>query len=280
MVMIAAVCGMLAGCDDERTARHELVVGSGSAPADRVAAAIYAGVLRHAGADVSDPPRIADVRALLDRTATGDIDLFAGYSGQLLDVLVPQSSAMSSDDVYEELNRVLPQGVSVGDATPVNNVVQVVVAKSVAASASARSLADCAMLPAQMQVATTDDVRASGLALMDATGCRHGATLTQPSSSAVADHVATGRFYGLIAAVDPGAGDTRLQALTDDGDHQRAQNLVPVFRSASLTREEFKAINRVAGELTTADLATMAADAASGGRADDIASRWLGEHSL
>ena len=60
----------------------------------------------------------------------------------------------------------------------------------------------------------------------------------------------------------------------------RAQNLVPVYRTAALTRSEVKQINRVAGEITTADLAELARRADAGTKPRDLAAGWLGEHGL
>ena len=60
----------------------------------------------------------------------------------------------------------------------------------------------------------------------------------------------------------------------------RAQNLVPVYRTAALTRSEVKQINRVAGEITTADLAELARRADAGAKPRDLAAGWLGEHGL
>ncbi|MBD0023309.1 hypothetical protein GII33_07775 [Gordonia pseudamarae] len=60
----------------------------------------------------------------------------------------------------------------------------------------------------------------------------------------------------------------------------RAQVLVPVYRSAALSRKDMKTVNKVAGELTTADLEALADRAAQGGEPGDLAAAWLTEHGL
>ena len=60
----------------------------------------------------------------------------------------------------------------------------------------------------------------------------------------------------------------------------RAEVLVPVYRSAALSRDDVKTINKVAGEITTGDLATMAARVQRGDDPRELAVTWLGEHGL
>lgn len=58
-----------------------------------------------------------------------------------------------------------------------------------------------------------------------------------------------------------------------------AQQLVPVYRSAALDREQLKAINKVAGELTADDLVVLVRAARTGDPAA-LASRWVVAHGL
>jgi glycine betaine/choline ABC-type transport system substrate-binding protein len=96
-----------------------IVVGVVDTPVGRVVAAIYQGALSHTGVRVADKPSGGTESQLMDRLAGGSVDLLAGFSGDLLHLLAPQSTAVSSDDVYKELNRALPQGVYAGDLTTV-----------------------------------------------------------------------------------------------------------------------------------------------------------------
>ncbi|NMO01170.1 hypothetical protein HH308_08055 [Gordonia sp. TBRC 11910] len=58
-----------------------------------------------------------------------------------------------------------------------------------------------------------------------------------------------------------------------------SQQLVPVYRSAALRRDQLKTINKVAGELTADDLVTLVAQARTGDPAA-IAARWVLTHGL
>ncbi len=92
--------------------------------------------------------------------------------------------------------------------------------------------------------------------------------------------VGTVLFRKLIS-VARAKGYKSLRITTGAGnDAMRAQDLVPIFRTAALSRTLFRAMNKVAGELTTADLTTMAAEVDGGAELSGVATRWLGEHSL
>ena len=151
------------------------------------------------------------------------------------------------------------------------------------------------------------------MAAFAAQGCRFGAVESVGSAREVIARVGTARAAGVVTALDaavaldpaaPQIQALRVPAPTQDDAGQpstpsnpatspqsqsqspspqsgpRAQNLVPVYRTAALTRSEVKQINRVAGEITTADLAELARRADAGTKPRDLAAGWLGEHGL
>lgn len=293
-----AVLALLVGCAQPTTpSTAELHVGSSSSPAMRVMAEIYAGALRNTGTEVAREVIVGDDPELLDAMQKTDVDLFPAFTGQLLSVLTPETTAVTAEAVYNDVNRALPQGVSVGDATPVLASPQVVVATRVAEPAQVTGLADCGRLPAGLTVLTVGAPDTAVLRSFADAGCRFGAVQALPDASAVVDRVATGAAVGVLTPLEL-SGDRRgsatsVQALRvstpEDGDGQvsavvaagpRAQTLVPVYRGAALSRDDVKTINKVAGEITTADLAAMAASVARGSDPHEIAVTWLGDHGL
>lgn len=121
LVLLCAGVVALTGCSSPLAApRTTVVIGAVDTPLGRVVAAIYQGALSHTGIKVSAKSPGGTESQLMDRLASGNVDLLAGFSGELLHLLVPQSTAVSSDDVYKELNRALPQGVYAGDLTTVS----------------------------------------------------------------------------------------------------------------------------------------------------------------
>ncbi|PZT97956.1 MAG: glycine/betaine ABC transporter substrate-binding protein [Gordonia sp. (in: high G+C Gram-positive bacteria)] len=255
-VLVVACALMVSGCSDPGPAPQELVMGSTADTASRVATAIYAGALRGAGAAVSDEHPVADYGGLLDQMDNRTVDLFPAWSGELLAQLDPGASGRTSEDVYNQLNQALPQGVSAGDATTVQNKPLVFVSSDLAAEPAPQTVSDLA-----------------------GAGCAFGPARVMDAQAAVAE-VAAGRAAGLFSALGVVADDAGLQGLDDGNDAMRAQDLVPIFRTAALSRTLFRAMNKVAGELTTADLTTMAAEVDGGAELSGVATRWLGEHSL
>jgi osmoprotectant transport system substrate-binding protein len=254
-------------------------MGSKADTSSRVAAAIYAGALRGAGAVVSDEHPVSDYGGLLDQMDDRAVDLFPAWSGELLAQLDPGATGRTSDDVYNQLNQALPQGVSAGDATTVQNKPLVFVSSALATAADADELAECSRLPAGLPLVTIAEPAPQTIDELVGAGCVFGPTRVLDAQAAVAE-VAAGRAAGLFSALGVVADDAGLQGLDDGNDAMRAQDLVPIFRTAALSRTLFRAMNKVAGELTTADLTTMAAEVDGGAELPVVATRWLGEHSL
>ncbi|WP_308204791.1 glycine betaine ABC transporter substrate-binding protein [Gordonia sputi] len=304
------VTGVLAGCSDSSrgsaSSSRLLHLGSADDSALRVMAEIYAGALRDVGAPVADDMARGDDTALLDEMDRARVDLFPAFSGELLTSLAPKSTVTSSDEVYDELNRSLPQGVSVGDATPVSATPQVFVATSLAQSSNVTDLSECGRLPEGLPVVVVGRPQPADMAVFAAQGCRFGAVESVGSAREVIARVGTAQAVGVVTALDaavavdssaPKIQALRVPAPTQQNAGQtpstpvtpstpspqsgpRAQNLVPVYRTAALTRSEVKQINRVAGEITTADLAELARRADAGAKPRDLAAGWLGEHGL
>lgn len=279
LAALAVGCLLLLGCGDPGPTPQALVTGSTADTPSRVAAAIYAGALRGAGADVSDEHPVGTDAELLGKLDDRSLDLMPAWSGELLGQLDPGATARSADDVYGQLNQALPQGVSAGDVTSVADKELVFVAQSLATSVGVDELAECARLPVGLPLVTIDEPDPDIAAALSAAGCEFGPLQKLDTQTAVAE-VAAGRAAGLFAPLGVVADDSGLQGLADTGDVLRAEDLVPVFRTAALSRGLFQAMNKVAGELTTADLSTMSREVDGGADISTVAQRWLGEHSL
>ncbi|MCZ4577956.1 glycine/betaine ABC transporter substrate-binding protein [Gordonia amicalis] len=309
--LIVALAVVLAGCgDDAASPPRGIVIGSSDDAAMRVMAEVYAGALRNAGSVVSADRLRGDDATLLDEMDRADLDLFPAFTGDLLTMLAPSSTAVGAEDVYVELNRSLPQGVSVGDETPVSGAPQIFVSTALAGSVGATGLDDCALLPAGLPVVATSDPDPATLNAFTSAGCRLGPVETVDTTDQVLRRAADGNAVGLLTPLDiagedaegassdvqalrnsEGGGDTPDNA-PDGGEASterepaaeqtgpRAEVLVPVFRSAALNRDQVKTMNKVAGEITTADLATMSGEVETGSDPRDVALEWLAEHGL
>lgn len=276
--LVLAASLTLAGCSEPGPAAQPLVTGSAPDTPSRVVTAIYAGALRNAGADVSDDHPVGDYAELLAGMDERSVDLMPAWSGELLAQLDPGAAGRSTEDVYNELNQALPQGVSVGDATSVQDKALVYISSELATTTDVDELSDCAALPPGLPLVTVVEPDPVTLTELGSAGCAFAPPVVLGVDEAIAE-VATGRAAGLFSALGVVGDDSGLQALADTDDALRAQDLVPVFRTAALDRDLFRAMNKVAGELTTADLTTMAEQVDGGAEVSAVAGRWLAEHS-
>lgn len=308
-----ALVGVIAGCSDQQpSVNRPLVMGAANTPQMAVLAQIYAGALRDSGTEVSSSVRIGDDRKLLDEMDSAQVDLFPAYTGRLLGQLAPELTPVTADDVYTDLNKSLPQGVSVGDATMVSATPQVFVATRSAEQTTGADLADCGRLTAGLPVLVVGAPDETVLREFTAAGCRFGPVESVPSSTEAAARIASGAAVGVMTPLDV-AGDStsgaaasstaasgtaastsgpQIRALppqtpdTQGGAGAtavvgpRAQQLVPVYRTAAFSRDQVKTVNKVAGELTAADLATLTRRTLAGEHPSDLAGEWLAEHSL
>ena len=269
-----------------------------------VVADIYRQVLRSAGASVADDTAVGDYGQLLDDVGGGRVSMFGAFDGDLLTRLAPSSTATSPDDVYTDLNRALPQGVSVGDPTTVSDQVQVVVTASVASSSGVDALSECSRLPAGLSLVGDRDLDAATASALTAAGCRFAPYRRLDSVDAVLAEVRGGRAAGVVSPLSAAGTATDLTSLTPaaaatedsnsggstptsasaaapDPTAIRAQILVPVYSSGALTRDQVRTMNKVAGELTTADLAGMAQRVAQGqATRSAVVGGWLAEHGF
>ncbi|GAB93678.1 putative ABC transporter substrate-binding protein [Gordonia rhizosphera NBRC 16068] len=297
ILVVLTLVATVTGCSETDTTDDALVVGSSGTPAMEVMAQIYAGVLRHAGSRVSQNEPIGDDRALLDEMDAGTVDLFPSFGGRLVTELAPGLNPQTPSEVYDDLNRSLPQGVSVGDPTTVSVTPQVFVSTAVAERSGVNDLADCARLPAGLPVVVVGSPDETVMETFRAAGCRFGAVESVSSAADAVARVATGDAAAVLTPLDvSGAQKTgdeadlralRVEAPEEDGSAAtvvvtgpRPQELVPVYRTAALNSTEVKAVNTVAGEMSTAELATLVAEVNRGADPQEVAVNWLGEHGL
>lgn len=273
ILALCTVAGILTGCGEQD--RSPLRIASADRPDLRVAAAIYAAAFTRAGipATLDGSGPASDAR-LLSAVAAGELDLYPAYTGRLLSELTPSATADGGEELAAEISRSLPQGVAIGDPTEASDRPQLLIAASVREDYQVDTVALCGRLPAGLPLVTAADLPA---AVEEAFApCRPGPVERVDDPHTLLQRVATGRALGILPALQIAAiGDLgQVRTIPADGP-PRAQNLVPVYRSAALDRAALKQLSRVAGELTTADLAELADRVAAGEDPGAVAAGWL-----
>jgi osmoprotectant transport system substrate-binding protein len=256
-----------------------VVVGSGDTAPDELVARFYAGALARIGTHVTAKLDLGDTSAALHALDTDAVTLVPGFTGELARHYDPEAAQTTPDELKAQVSGSLPEGESISDPSQTTDWrASVVVTDAVVARFGAHSLRDLAphcgdlvlgvptgtVLPASLRTDYHCDF----------------AQVRQYPPDRLPAALRTGAVHAalLAPAVDPGAGTT---ALTDEDYAFPAQNPVPVYRTGSLSDAQVKTLNRVAGELETADLAAMVRDLAAHRRsADEIAHSWLDLHGF
>ncbi|MCZ4079522.1 ABC transporter substrate-binding protein [Rhodococcus sp. H36-A4] len=286
VVVLVLLSCVAMSCGAAEQPSSTIVVGSSDTVQSELLAQIYAGALRSSGADVRaqlDAGNSGDSLAALDR---GDVDVVPELIGELLDTFDSTSEATEADDVFADLNKSLPQGLSVSDYATAEDGVALVIADA-SPFPGAETITDIASRCSQATVSVTA-VNVEALnRVRDLYGCSFASVRIEADEEAVVEAVEAGAVkgsesvaVGVIRTASSGPKAKDLTALDDDEGAFRPQNVVPLFRDGVLNENEIKAFGVVAGELTTADLADMIGEVRGGARSDEVAARWLGEHNL
>ncbi|MGB3708511.1 glycine betaine ABC transporter substrate-binding protein [Gordonia sp. (in: high G+C Gram-positive bacteria)] len=275
----ATAATLLSACGSDN--QVPLRVSSDGTVSMRVAAQVYAKALARTGVRVDVTDEVAGDRRLLERAAEGEVDLFPAFTGDLLTTLTPAPTAVTGDEVATAVNRALPQGVTIGDPASVSNRRQLVVAENLIGTSGLADLSDCAVLPVGLPLVTTGVLTSEERRSFDV--CRFGSIVDQQSPAqvlaAVRDSRALGTLTGLEAAGTL-AGQDAVVAVRSADAGPMAEDLVPVFRSGSIGKSQMKALSRVAGELTTADVVAMSNRVAKGADPAVVASEWVSTHGV
>ncbi|QBJ97807.1 ABC transporter substrate-binding protein [Rhodococcus sp. ABRD24] len=260
-----------------------VVVGSGDSIESEVVARIYAGALAAAGTRTELRTGIGNRGAYLAALDADTVSLVPDRTGRLLQHFDPDSAATEEEEVYEALNKSLPEGLSVSDYALADDRSTLVLAAGQAGRLSARSLEDlaprCGELTLRASETFSQDV--NGLSrLQSVYGCTFGQVLPGgPDAQVSADVLAGSALVGGITAGSPEIRPDDLTVLADDESAFMAQNVVPLFRTGTLGDAQVKALNVVAGELTTADLAELVGRIRDGKVSSaDAAGEWLSDH--
>ncbi|MCF8570603.1 ABC transporter substrate-binding protein [Gordonia sp. HY002] len=274
--VVVAVSLAACGGDDDPV----LTVGHDGSVESRTAAAVYAGALARTGLQVETVADSASQAELLDQVASGGLGLYPAFTGDLLVQLTPAPKAVTAPDVLADVNRSLPQQVSIGDPALVSDRWQILAQQTAIEASGAETLADCGRLQGEekpLLVTRTPPPSVLGAVAV----CEHGPVQTVATAEEAASRVRSGDALGLTTALDSASVDdlTGVQTLKSDG-APIAQQLVPVFASGPMAKPQLKALSRVAGELTTADLAQMMRKVRDGSDPRAVARQWLSTNGV
>ena len=294
LAMTATVVGAalaLAGCasgdpldpgtePDAGGSSETIVVGSQAYYSNEIIAEIYAQALENAGFEVERNLNIGQRDAYLPAIEAGEVDLFPEYTGNLLQYYVPETEATASDEVYEELQGALPEGLQVLDQSPATDQDSYNVTREFAEANDLASIADLAgveglILGGNPELAERP-YGPAGLQEVYGVTVEFQATGETTVESLLAGVVNIANVY----SADPRIGENDLVTLDDPEGLFLASNVVPLA-SADLPQEAIDLINEISAALTAEGLVALnvqsTVDQLS---AAEIAEGWLTENGF
>jgi osmoprotectant transport system substrate-binding protein len=291
MAVLASVALVLSGCaaaaEDEApemdaapAMTEVIVVGSQAYYSNEIIAEIYAQALESAGYQVERKFQIGQRDAYLPELESGAVDLFPEYTGNLLQFYAPDTMATQADEVYEELQSALPEGLTALAMSPATDQDSYNVTADFAAENNLVSIADLAGLEGLVLGGAPElEERPYGPAgLLETYGVVVG-------FDATGDITVDALVEGVISLANVYSGDPRiaefgLVTLADPEGLFLASNVVPIA-SSDVAAELASIIDPISLALTPEALVALNLQSIKDQlSAADIAAAWLAENGF
>jgi osmoprotectant transport system substrate-binding protein len=289
--VLASAALVLSGCEaaaedeapemDAAPAMTEvIVVGSQAYYSNEIIAEIYAQALESAGYEVERKFQIGQRDAYLPELESGAVDLFPEYTGNLLQFYAPDTMATQADEVYEELQSALPEGLTALAMSPATDQDSYNVTAEFAAENNLVSIADLAGLEGLVLGGAPElEERPYGPAgLLETYGVVVG-------FDATGDITVDALLEGVISLANVYSGDPRiaefgLVTLADPEGLFLASNVVPIA-SSDVAAELAAIIDPISLALTPEALVALNLQSIKDQlSAADIAAAWLAENGF
>ena len=257
-----------------------IVVGSQAYYSNEIIAEIYAQALESAGYEVERKFQIGQRDAYLPELESGAVDLFPEYTGNLLQFYAPDTMATQADEVYDELQSALPEGLTALAMSPATDQDSYNVTAEFAAENSLVSIADLAGLEGLVLGGAPElEERPYGPAgLLETYGVVVG-------FDATGDITVDALVEGVISLANVYSGDPRiaefgLVTLADPEGLFLASNVVPIA-SSDVAAELASIIDPISLALTPEALVALNLQSIKDQlSAADIAAAWLAENGF
>lgn len=257
-----------------------IVVGSQAYYSNEIIAEIYAQALESAGYEVERKFQIGQRDAYLPELESGAVDLFPEYTGNLLQFYAPDTMATQADEVYDELQSALPEGLTALAMSPATDQDSYNVTADFAAENNLVSIADLAGLEGLVLGGAPElEERPYGPAgLLETYGVVVG-------FDATGDITVDALVEGVISLANVYSGDPRiaefgLVTLADPEGLFLASNVVPIA-SSDVAAELASIIDPISLALTPEALVALNLQSIKDQlSAADIAAAWLSENGF
>lgn len=276
--IVTAVGLVLSGC--QGSSADTLVVGSQGYYSNEIIAEIYAQALESEGYEVERRYQIGQRDAYIPELESGAVSVFPEYTGNLLQYYSPDTEATQADEVYEELQGVLPEGLTALAMSPATDQDSYNVTAEFAAANNLVSIADLAGVEGLILGGNPElEERPYGPKGLLET---YGVTV---AFDATGDVTVDALLSGVITvanvySADPRIAEFGLVTLADPEGLFLASNVVPIVTS-DRAEELAPILDPISKALTPEGLVVL--NLKSAGEqlsAKDIASAWLAENGF
>lgn len=258
-----------------------IIVGSANFAESRLLAEIYAQALTAKGVKVDKKLGIGSRETYFPGIQDGSIDLVPEYTGVLLQYLDKKATATSSDEVYTELKKVLPQTLTVLDKAAAEDKDAVVITKETAAKYNAKSIADLVPHAGEITFGGPPEFqqRPDGIPGLKE---RYGLNFKGYKSLEPGPITTKALLDGDIQAADIFTTDASIEAngfvvLDDPKNNFAAQNVIPVINAKKASDVVKDTLNKISAKLDTETLLDLNTKLAAPDKPDasKVAQDWL-----
>ncbi len=263
----------------------QVIIGSADFTESQLIASIYSQALQAKGIEVVEQLNIGSREVYIAALKDSSIDLVPEYSGAFLHYLDPDSTAATSEEVSAELKEKLPAGIAMLTPSGAQDKDVVAVTKATADKYELTTISDLKPIAGEIVLGGPPEWKSRkqgvvglrdlyGLNFKEFVPLDAGGTLTMTA-------LTNGQIQaGDLFSTDPGLVANNLVALEDDKSLFAAENVVPLIKKAKLNDTITTTLDAVSAKLTTEDLISMNAEAATGTNLSDIAKKWLADAGI
>lgn len=287
---IAAITTLvLTGCSstdpmssgDSDTAQSDtIIIGSADFSESQLLATIYSHALSNADVKVEEKLNIGSREIYMEALKDGSIDLLPEYNGYLLSELDPDASTTDTATIRTELEKSLPEGITILDESEAQNTDVLVVPQSLADTYDLHTISDLVPIAGDLTLAGPSEWKSRYVGvpgLEEVYGLKFakfqvfdaGGPLTL--SALINGQADVGDMF----SSDPAIEENNLVGLEDDKGLFLPANVLPVIRESKATDKVTDILNQISAALTTEDLMEMNGEIAAGKDIGDIADEWL-----
>ncbi|MDN5972405.1 ABC transporter substrate-binding protein [Bifidobacterium crudilactis] len=286
-VLMFTGCGNSDPLDDggQSSSSQAIVIGSQDYYSNEIIAEIYAQGLEKSGYKVDRQFRIGQREVYLPEVEAGKIDLFPEYSGNLLQYLKPDTTARTSDAVYQALSKAMPNGLKVLDQSKAADQDSYVVTQAFADKWGISTIKDLSKVTDTMTLGGNSELetRPYGPKGLEQTyGVKVSFTPIEDQGGPLTVKALNDNSIQLanISTASPELKANHLLSLKDPQGLFLASNVVPVA-SKKLDDKAVKVINDIDASLSTDDLISMNVRSTTDQEsASKIATAWLKDKKL